>query len=1529
MSTPTLLPLLDYLKHTLLLGEKPVHTVEGGDGLVEHQAQLESLPGVTVAKDPEEGEPWLEVERLVKSLPPDPAPEFAAWFDVPAGPYDAPTLRDRPREAPEPTVLADGTVDDPIALVDRAPIEAALSDYAKGPHAAWAQKERQRLRTIKFYRQLFTLAETLAQNPDRELVWGWGMALWKQPAFPTAMNYPLLTQAVDLTIDPKTQKIAVVPTAAPVHAELLSFLAAKIPGAVRVKGIWEEELDLAQSVTPFQTETSREFFQQAVSLLDADGQLLPSAAIKGPTLPAPGRFLQVAERWVLFDRKRSSAALIQDMAQLAAHSQTLPELPLPALSLLTAPEDQELNHTRVDFKGVYDGNQTPGTALPQSELRELYFPLPSNDDQIQLAANLEAGRSQVTQGPPGTGKSHTIVNIMAHAMAKGMSVLVTSKGTPALRVLQEKLPAELRALCVFMLQGEKDGMREFEASIDHLAQQISRLDEAKLAADIAQSETQLDALHSQMAAVDRQTLDVARQHLAPLTVSGEAISALDLVQRQQAGEARHRWFTDAVPMTPAVPTLNLDRIRDLRAQLGAQIALAAEPAPSVLWSAEEAAWRHQALLDRDQARDRLQALPWKWTGPLAARDKLVTEWATWLKDADALLAADPAWLPAFEMAYLKSDAAVRQAHEKIVPHIEQHAAQNTAFVLRPVDVPAGVNVAELQTALAARQQGQSKLGRWMQESKAVRQALAATRVDGEPMQDADLDHVSKYLTHAQTQHRLKRKWQALAQALELPTKLDADLAQRTRTAAHLLVLVPQTLAQLPTAGLKINPTVRDLAETLRALLEWDRMERLQAAGQQVDDELTDLRQAARRLGEGELISAWRHQLEALAHGRWEAADWAQVSVLAHAQTRLKPAHAQLMDALESVTAHGASQWAHRLATEAPSEPDALCPTDWAEAWAWRQADQAVAQLPGLRALADLQAQRHALEEQLNATRQRVIVQRTWLRVLERATPKVRAGLEAYLKAVKKIGKGTGKAAGRHRQDARVAMAAIYQAIPCWVMPHDRAVEFLPSRVGDFDLVVLDEASQSDLRALPALLRGRQWLVVGDEKQVSPSNVGKIDEEEMLRLRRQYLKDAPFAAQLTPDNSVYDLCKVALAAQGAQVVLVEHFRSHPAIIEFSNREYYNHSLRALRIQKPSEKFDPPLVDVLIQGGTRKGKLNLPEARFIVDEIKALVEDPAHAHRTIGVVSLLGTEQVSKIQDMILAEIGEEAVTRHQIECGDAARFQGKERSVMFMSMVATPEDVHPATRLDDRQRFNVAASRARDRLYLVRSVGLDDLTSPDDQKRKLVAHFQAPFVVTEEQRQKAEKLFDSPFEKAVYERLVQAGYRVRPQMPAGGFRIDLVVLGGQGRKLAVECDGDRFHGLDQWPADMARQRTLERVGWTFWRCFASSWHRDPEGSFADLVETLSGLGIEPGAVADEQDDFWVERRVIAPRVIVDTTKPSKRGRKALTTEDDADDASDSDEEQAEESTKPVAAKAAAKRKPRKSAPVTVTEPQASE
>ncbi|HJY49064.1 MAG TPA: AAA domain-containing protein, partial [Stellaceae bacterium] len=220
-------------------------------------------------------------------------------------------------------------------------------------------------------------------------------------------------------------------------------------------------------------------------------------------------------------------------------------------------------------------------------------------------------------------------------------------------------------------------------------------------------------------------------------------------------------------------------------------------------------------------------------------------------------------------------------------------------------------------------------------------------------------------------------------------------------------------------------------------------------------------------------------------------------------------------------------------------------------------------------------------------------------------------------------------------------------------------------------------------------------------------------------------------------------------------------------------------------------------------------------------------------------------------------------RHAILCGDSATFQGTERDVIFLSMVADSANRTALTTLRYEQRFNVAVSRARDRVVLVRSLRREDL-NPSDLKARLIAHFEEPMQLATDVTSQGLDACESRFERDVMQRLLDRGYRVRPQVGPFGFRIDLVVEGVNGRRLAIECDGDRFHGPEQWREDMHRQRVLERAGWQFWRCFASSFYRDADLVTADLLDTLSRLGVEPVQNAEHMDAAarFTEHRVIA-------------------------------------------------------------------
>jgi len=376
----------------------------------------------------------------------------------------------------------------------------------------------------------------------------------------------------------------------------------------------------------------------------------------------------------------------------------------------------------------------------------------------------------------------------------------------------------------------------------------------------------------------------------------------------------------------------------------------------------------------------------------------------------------------------------------------------------------------------------------------------------------------------------------------------------------------------------------------------------------------------------------------------------------------------------------------------------------------------------------------------------------------------------------------------------------------------------------------------------------------------------IEERKLLQLRHSFLQDQPFADLLMPESSLYDL---ALAVfPGERVLLNEHFRCVEPIIRFSFR-FYPEKIEPVRIPKPSERLDPPLVDVYLPHGQRDArKINRAEAIAIVDEIERLVNDPAYAERTIGVVSLIGNKQAHLIQNRLIERVGESAFLNHKITCGDSATFQGKERDIMFVSMIASPGKATAQTGLLWEQRFNVALSRARDRMYLFRSVNPEELQNPRDLKLQAINHFFNPMPVPAKDAEELADLCESNFEREVFERLVRLGYRVTPQVTVGGFYIDLVVDGEDDRRLAVELDGDRYHGPDRWFEDWNRQKILERVGWTFWRCWASSFALDPDVCMDDLVATLGRLKIHPLGTGSERHPYTEHRLVETDESTID-------------------------------------------------------------
>ena len=563
-----------------------------------------------------------------------------------------------------------------------------------------------------------------------------------------------------------------------------------------------------------------------------------------------------------------------------------------------------------------------------------------------------------------------------------------------------------------------------------------------------------------------------------------------------------------------------------------------------------------------------------------------------------------------------------------------------------------------------------------------------------------------------------------------------------------------------------------------------------------------------------------HRLEEL---KARALDFETIATVAHA-----------------IAAAGAPVWAKRLREENAPPDDPLLPTAWRDAWDHAAAEALLSRIDERQRLGKLAGDRLNAERQCRKFFGELVRERTFYELDRRLSPSIKSALVEFVHALTKIGKGTGKTAWIHRRAARDAMSRCYNAVPCWIMPTWRVAEQLPAELGALDLVIIDEASQSDVTELPALLRGKKILVVGDDRQVSPT-APFVTQEKIGQLRHHYLGEMPYKGLLEPGDSIYDLMRAVFPNE--RLMLKEHFRCVEPIIRFS-MQFYPEKVLPLRMPAAHERLDPPLVDIYVPHGARSKhkKINEAEAGVIVDEIVALTARPEMRERTIGVISLIGAEQAEFIRARLSETIGEELMQRHAILCGDSAKFQGTERDIVFLSMVADAVHKTALTMLRYEQRFNVAVSRARDRVVLVRSVKREEL-NPNDLKARLIAHFENPMPEVEEPDDLL-AVCELGFERDLMRKLLDRGYRVQAQVGSLGFRIDMVAEGANGARLAIECDGDRYHGPEQWRQDMRRQRVLERVGWRFWRCFASSFYRDTEAVVADLVEMLSRMGIEP-------------------------------------------------------------------------------------
>src|SRR5947208_1560267 len=527
---------------------------------------------------------------------------------------------------------------------------------------------------------------------------------------------------------------------------------------------------------------------------------------------------------------------------------------------------------------------------------------------------------------------------------------------------------------------------------------------------------------------------------------------------------------------------------------------------------------------------------------------------------------------------------------------------------------------------------------------------------------------------------------------------------------------------------------------------------------------------------------------------------------------------------------------HQVQERRAPHDKSSAPGDAHAAWLWRQLHDEL-ERRGKVSLPALQKEIDRLGPELRRVTAELIERRAWTAQVRRTTSQQQQALVGWLDMVRRIGKGMGKRVPRLIVEASQKMTECRSAVPVWIMPLARAVEtFEPST--RFDVVITDEASQADVMALIPFYMARRVVVVGDHEQVSPSAVGQ-DVAVVQQLIDEHLEDIPNSVLYDGQISVYDLARQSF---GGAICLTEHFRCVPEIIEFSNHLCYGGKIRPLR--DPSKAtLKPHIIAHRVESGRSVNETNKAEAMAIASLIRAAIDQPEYKNKSFGVVSLVGDDQALEIERLLLHHLPPAEYESRRVLCGNAAQFQGDERDVMFLSVVDSAADGPLRLRSEPmfKQRFNVAASRARDQMWVVHSLDPADL-KPKDLRRRLVQHAEDPEAVRLLPKQ-SEDASETPLEHEVHNRLFEAGYRVLPHWRVGYYTIDLVVEGG-GRRLAIECDGDTAGAVEQLREDMARQAILERLGWSFVRVRGSEFFMNPEKAMKAVLTRLSELKIRP-------------------------------------------------------------------------------------
>ena len=1085
-------------------------------------------------------------------------------------------------------------------------------------------------------------------------------------------------------------------------------------------------------------------------------------------------------------------------------------------------------------------------------------------------------RAVVVQGPPGTGKTHTIANLLGHFLAEGKNVLITSQTKKALDVLKEKIPTDIQDLCISMLD---DDSSDLGNSVESISEKLGYLNLETLKNEYEEIENQRNELKEDIKNIKRKIFNIKYQESHPIIYNNESITL------REAGEflRKNQRELDRIPgivSSGVTCPINNENLTFLKSGYKKSVSKEEEKEIELglnklsdFWTLEEF---KEMLENKKEIMSRLDLLlknkKYHINDNLfyvddkmlidldkfknySGIDKIIPEdlksIEDWKKDV-CIAGTENSGDRKIWLEFIKD---IRRLYD--LTNMTKDQLFKKEVVYKDIDVSTAKKL------IIGLKKGIERPGFFFKHRlrKARKQISDKVTINNRILETLyDCNVALEYTTLIELKENTKNTWNILMTGNSLlensnNKNLYKQLYSYADQMEYLLNWYDREkktfLHKIENAGfekLNINKTegnpiyvdeVNQIFDFIPSLEELIAIGKIALEYREVDikrseylvkieniiKENSHLGREIKNAILNENIDKYSETLEKL-------------RVLSEKEVLYK----KYKDLLHSVKAV-ANSWGEELENGLFNEKI----ENIYNVWRYKQISQKLKELAE-KPYFNLQADILEKTEELKKLTIDLVTKKAWYNIIkfleEKDNLAISQALKGWKQTVQKIGKGTGKNTNIHKKNAKEKMLLCQKVVPAWIMPLNKVFDTLNPVENKFDIIIIDEASQSDISSLILLYMAKKIIIVGDDKQVSPSDVG-VNIDKINMFRRKYIKGKVANDDLYGIRaSLYSIVSTTFQP----ISLREHFRSVPEIIGYSNKTSYDNQILPLR-DSNSSILKPAIIDYKVNGRRdEKSKINRVEAETIVSLIEACLAMKEYKNSTFGVISLLGDEQAELIQDLIVKRIPATEIENHKILCGNSASFQGDERDVIFISLVDSSEENKSLRLVGEgvegaiRKRYNVAISRAKDQLWIVHSIDKNNLKEGD--LRKELFEYIDSLKENVFDKTAIENITASDFENEVARHLLEKNYTIKQKWRVGSYDIDMVAIYDD-KKIAIECDGKTLnHTEEEVIANLEEQEILERCGWKFIRVRASEYFRNPEKAIKDLIIQLDDKGVYP-------------------------------------------------------------------------------------